>query len=272
MGLTMPHLIVVSEFVIFSQSRGDSVEDEFEIGGVLTGGGCGGGGLALAIGAEPPDEFPEVDPEDPRAAMREPAAKASAKAKSPAGKAAPSAKVAPKASAAASSSGSGGHGGGAPAIPPDVETVTGVAKAMPAKGRGRGRGRAMGGRGRGRAEEPPREPRDYIPAIGGGHACFREYTAPGALAGTAFARAGCDNWMFKCPHHHNCFRTMGLGPTNTRRGVLEPLAFLHVWRDTPPDPEKGHRKTPVDDALVERFLNENRAALQAMQDHFGLSP
>ena len=206
--------------------------------------------MVRAIGAEGVDE---LDPEDARAALRAPAAKARAKAASPAGKAAPSAKVAPKASAPSSSSGIGGP----PDPLPDVETVTVVAEAP---GRGRGRGRGRGGRG-------PRVPRDFIRAIGGGRAVYKDHV-PGDPSRNAYS-----NWMFECPHHDKCYRTMGLGPRNTMRGDLEPLAFFHVWRDTPPDPILGHRKTPVDDAAVERFLNENRDALLLMKDHFvDLSP
>lgn len=108
--------------------------------------------------------------------------------------------------------------------------------------------------------------RDYIPAIGGGGVCFTEYFPVN--------RPSYANWMFQCPHHHNCFRTMGLGPRNTSaHGELEPLAYLHVWRDVPPHPDKTHRNTDVPDrAAVTAFFEAHQPELQALADLFQAAP
>ena len=106
-----------------------------------------------------------------------------------------------------------------------------------------------------------------IDAIGGGKALYKEYMDPHT------AKMYC-NWRFYCPHKGlpghppGCMRTLGVIPKHTSLGVLEPIAFLHVWRDTPADLAKGHRKTPPPKAAVKAFLEEHRAKLQRMQDHF----
>ena len=98
----------------------------------------------------------------------------------------------------------------------------------------------------------------FIPAIGGltsGQALFDDYAPFG-------------NWRFKCPQACACERTLGLGPRNTKHGVLEPLAFLHVWALTPAHPTRGHVKTAPDPAVVRKFLDDHRDELQVMYDHF----
>ena len=119
----------------------------------------------------------------------------------------------------------------------------------------------------------PRRERDWKDAIGGGHCFFEEYK--GLRIGRKKEYA---NWIFKCPYvgpghgFPSCERTMGLGPTNAaRHGDIEPLAFLHVWRDTPPNLERGHRKTEVDAASVDTFVAEHRDELRALLSEF-LSP
>ena len=105
-----------------------------------------------------------------------------------------------------------------------------------------------------------RDPRVYVDAIGGsGHVWFdKDYVAP-AIGSRAYP-----NWRFKCPHHDDCFRTLGLGGANIRVvGNLEPLAFLHVWVDTPPS-DKGHIKTNPKAADVRAFYNDHLAELQAL--------
>ena len=80
------------------------------------------------------------------------------------------------------------------------------------------------------------------------------------------------NWTMTCPHHRSdgCQRTLGLGLTNTgTHGLLEPLAFLHVWRDTPADPSRGHRKTPVPAAAVHAYFREHEAELNELAEKFG---
>lgn len=102
--------------------------------------------------------------------------------------------------------------------------------------------------------------KEYIAAIGGGQVRYEDHVH---RDGTVYS-----NYHFLCPHHDDCSRTMGLGPRNTKRhGPLEPLAFLHAWRDLPPG-EQGHRKTPVPQALVTAFFLEHETEMEAIWSHF----
>jgi len=106
-------------------------------------------------------------------------------------------------------------------------------------------------------------------AIGGGKALYKEYRDPHT------AKLYC-NWRFYCPykgtpgHPPGCMRTVGVIPKNTRLGQLEPIAFLHVWRDTPPNIAKygSHRKTPPPPAKVKAFLETHYAELQELFHQF----
>ena len=129
----------------------------------------------------------------------------------------------------------------------------------PAKAKAKAKAKGVG-RG------PRGDPRPFIPAIGGGEVFFEDYV-PGE------GRRGYANWIFRCPHHHGCQRTMGMGPRNTTpHGELQPLAYLHIWRDTPVDPAKrNHRTADIPPARfheVPTFLEEHRDELQALLDHF----
>ena len=109
-----------------------------------------------------------------------------------------------------------------------------------------------------------RQKKEFVDAIGGGWVYFdKEYTAP------AVGAARYSNWQFKCHHHKDCQRTMGLGKANTRElGDLEPLAYLHVWRDVPPN-DKGHVKTHPTPEQVSKFYHDHLPELQTLADHFG---
>ena len=216
-------------------------EDDIEIGGAL------GAAASIPVTGGGDDLGPEEA--DPRGGAKALLSGASAPAK-----AAPKA-VGPKAVAKAKTV-------AAPSVEPgssidapgggdddDVEVVVPLFK---------GKGSAKGDRPRRRKREL------YIPAIGGGEAFFDEYKAPSS---DIIKRKVYDNWNMLCPHHPDCERTMGLGPRNTRHGHLEPLAFLHVWKDMAPGPG-GHRKTSPDPEAVLRFLNEHRDELAAMHTHF----
>jgi hypothetical protein len=110
---------------------------------------------------------------------------------------------------------------------------------------------------------PPKRAKRYPKkegwAIGGGQVFFdKEYVAP-VLGARAYS-----NWRFVCPHHPDCQRTLGFGVANTRNhGNLEPLAFLHAWRDVPPGP-RGHRKTHPEQEAVTAFYHDHLAELQAL--------
>lgn len=120
---------------------------------------------------------------------------------------------------------------------------------------------------------PPRrakKEKPVIPAIGGrGSVVYENYTAP-----TMMASYG--NWQFNCincPKADGCQRTMGRGPRNTRRhGDLEPLGFLHVWHDTPPRPDKSHRKTNPRDEDVDSFIANHGDELRALANAFYTEP
>ena len=110
-------------------------------------------------------------------------------------------------------------------------------------------------------ERTVRTPKKFVNAIGLGRVNFMEY--PDKHTGKIYA-----NWTFVCPHHHNCQRVMGTGRKNTTpHGALQPLAYLHVWRDTPPD-DRTHRLTPADDRAVTTFFNDHEAELTAIWDQF----
>ena len=102
-----------------------------------------------------------------------------------------------------------------------------------------------------------------VPAIGGGDVLYELYKAP--LRVEPYG-----NWTMYCPHHDDCERTCGVVPRNTKKLKcdLEPLAFLHAWRDCEVDPEKGHRKSPVKDEAVRKFYNEHKDELMALRDMF----
>ena len=95
--------------------------------------------------------------------------------------------------------------------------------------------------------------RDYVPAIGGGF-CFYE-----AYVGGSSSKPY-DNWIMTCPRHDNCQKTRGVGVFSTSRyGELEPLAFLHAWRDMDVPPGRPHRRcTPteleIDGQMAEHML------------------
>lgn len=103
----------------------------------------------------------------------------------------------------------------------------------------------------------PRLARDWDAAIGPGGVCFENYLA--VRTGDAYP-----NWMFRCPHHHGCKRTRGVTVRNTARlGALEPLAYLHAWRDTPPGP-RGHSNTEPPRQAIQDFFEEHREALETL--------
>ena len=53
---------------------------------------------------------------------------------------------------------------------------------------------------------------------------------------------------------------------------LEPLAFLHAWRDCKIDKEKGHRKSSPTEAEVRKFYTDHYRELEAIKDLFITSP
>ena len=143
--------------------------------------------------------------------------------------------------------------------PPKASPVTPAVKAK-AKGRGKAEAKA-------KARRSEREdPRQFVPAIGGtGEVFFVDKTR--AVEGVMYP-----NWIFRCPHTaahgRACQKTRGVVDRNMQAGELEPLAFLHVWRDTPPQEGNNHRTTPVPRPAVLDFLETHRAELQSLADSF----
>ena len=98
--------------------------------------------------------------------------------------------------------------------------------------------------------------RDWKPAINGGRCCYDAYRGP---RGNSY-----DNWTLQCHRHENCERTRGVMASSTKRyGELEPLAFLHAWRDMAVPPGKPHRRCNPKLEDVSRFVDTN---LQELAD------
>ena len=120
------------------------------------------------------------------------------------------------------------------------------------------------------AAPPPAKPKgvrrdgrkkDFKPAIGGGGVFYDEYE-------DGFGKVY-KNWTFQCPHH-GCQRTMGVVPRNIKpHGILQPLAYLHVWRDLEPGPD-GHRLTDASPADVTKFFKDHELELENLGELFGI--
>ena len=125
-----------------------------------------------------------------------------------------------------------------------VKSVGGAGSGRGGRGGGRegGRGGELGGPARIDAEHQVRRKamgRQWMPAVGGGFVAFEAYPAKGT--GHIY-----ENVIFLCPpaagQGKGCQQTRGLFPASTaRHAELEPLAFLHAWRDLHVPPDKIHR-------------------------------
>ena len=104
--------------------------------------------------------------------------------------------------------------------------------------------------------------RDWVDAVGGGSCFFDSYD--GGSHGKPYK-----NWMFQCPRHENCMKTRGCGVFSEKlHGELEPLAFLHAWRDMEVPPSKSHRQcTPSKEAVADQVL-ANLTALAELNAKF----
>ena len=215
--------------------------------------------------AESEEEHADVDEEDPRGKCRPKPAKRAKPAKagaasppSPSGAAKP-ASSSPAAAKAAPAPSSpeilvGGFGGSS-------SSSAMIAPPAGAKAKGSAKTKAKA-----KAKAAPREPKEVVPAIGPGFVFYKEYTGPFALKAYA-------NWTFYCKRPGcpaNCQRTLGVLPRNCKltESYLEPLAFLHAWRDCEIDPKLGHRKSPVEDADTKRFFDNHKDELSALHSLF----
>ena len=104
--------------------------------------------------------------------------------------------------------------------------------------------------------------RDYAPAIGGGF-CFYEAYVGGSSSNSY------DNWIMTCPRHEHCQKTRGVGAFSTRRhGELEPLAFLHAWRDMDVPPGRTHRRCTPTQVAIDHQMGEHMMAFAELNAEF----
>ena len=125
---------------------------------------------------------------------------------------------------------------------------------------------ASKGKAKSKAIAKPRMPKNAVHAIGEGFVYYMEYKAP-------FKTTSFGNWTFYCRREgcpSNCRRTLGVIPKNTQllKSDLEPLAFLHAWRDCVIDPTLGHRKSQLAEADVTDFFDDHHGELVALRDVF----
>ena len=104
--------------------------------------------------------------------------------------------------------------------------------------------------------------RDYLPAVGGGLCFYQVYD--GGATGKPY-----ENWILKCPWHANCEKTRGVGAkSGLRIGELEPLAFLHAWRDVQVPLGKPHRQCKPSEAAVDAQMAVNMNAFAGLNAQF----
>ena len=227
------------------------------------------GGPGSFLPLAPLGDDSDDDP-DPRGKDRPPASKASS-SKAPAeGKA--TGPLPPKASSSSSAKASAKAKVGAaspplpPASPSSPEFLVGGggASISPFEPKAKGKAKA---KAKGKAKAKPLKP--LVPAIGEGFVWYENYTAP--LMHRVYG-----NWTFHCTREgcpNDCKRTLGVIPRNCKKfGDLEPLAFLHAWRDCTIDPRLGHRKSPVRDEDVKTFYEDHVDELEALRDMFYSGP
>ena len=78
------------------------------------------------------------------------------------------------------------------------------------------------------------------------------------------------NWTMICHHHVDCQRVRGVVPRNCKLGTESyeelPVAFLHAWRETPPEDGKTHRGTdPTPESVREFFRTHSEELLAYLQ-------
>ena len=92
-------------------------------------------------------------------------------------------------------------------------------------------------------------------ALWGGSLCYDEYLQNGAMY---------KNWKFKCDRHGGlCVKTKGAQFTS-RHGTVEPLAFLHAWREVAPTAGKTHAQMNPSHAEVAEIYDVFSEELQAL--------
>ena len=229
-----------------------------------------GGGLA----AKPRSPSMSDDDDDPRAcklALPPPskASSSSSGAKAPAAAPPPSVAPPPIPPPLKASSSSGAKAAakapsappGSPPSPHGSESSTDFFMGGVAKAPGKANAKA------GSKKKPKKNKQELmVPAIGDGFVYYEEYIAP--LRVVPYG-----NWTFYCKRPGcpaDCQRTLGVLPRNMKLtdNQLEPLAFLHAWRDCVIDPIKGHRKSHPTNAVVQAFFDDHQDELEALKALF----
>ena len=108
---------------------------------------------------------------------------------------------------------------------------------------------------------------DFIDGIGGFLVKYDEYRLP--ATGELYK-----NWIIKCKqvgHRSDCGRSRKcIEPHMRNYGVVEPIAFLHVWAALVPRPDSTHAKTTPTDAQVAAFVHDHNTELQELCSRYGL--
>ena len=117
-----------------------------------------------------------------------------------------------------------------------------------------------------RPPKKEKEPFDWQAGINGAVIGFHNWVNPEGVA--------VPNWRIKCPNPahvlngRTCEKRRGAGGEfEARHGPIEPIAFLHCWLliNWPTDRKyKSHRFEPVPVDMLDRFVEEHRAELQAI--------
>ena len=123
---------------------------------------------------------------------------------------------------------------------------------------------ASGASASGHIETAPRrkaQARDWKFAINGGQCFYEAYQGPG---GNTYK-----NWILRCHRHDNCEKTRGVADFSTNNyGELEPLAYLHAWRDMDVPRDKVHRRCIPKFSDVSRQIDTNLQALAELNAQF----
>ena len=70
-------------------------------------------------------------------------------------------------------------------------------------------------------------------------------------------------------HHADCQRTRGVVPRNIgRHGKIEPLVWLHAWRDLVVPADTRHNAVDLDPLAVSELLESNQAVFETLLGEF----
>ena len=107
-----------------------------------------------------------------------------------------------------------------------------------------------------------RGPRDWQAAVGSGKIFFDSNYQ--SLTGKSYS-----SWIMKCDKHPACEKKRVVNDTSTRNfGDIEPICFLHAWRDMPAEPGKKHSHQNPDLLAVTAQAEAHRDDFQRLRDYF----